>query len=146
MQSFFVKMKAWQLVLLFAAAYLLPVLIALLPDKEEINFRKYELSLIINLLFGILWGLLFITRFIFVLILATGETPYLLFLLVILFAVNAFVFARINLFPYFAAKAILQELPYRAIILTPTFFRFIRAIELQKEVNEIHSRFNTVNK
>ena len=185
-------MKAWQLVLLFALAYLLPIIISLglekgllnaqdtefversiavffrglgmiailvslvlflwkwsighylyqvLPDKEEINFKKYKLSLILSLVFGIIWGLLFMTGFIFVLVLATGDTPYLVFLLILLFGVNVFVFARINLFPYVAAKSILQELPYRAIILPQTVFRFIRAIELQKELNEIYSRF-----
>ena len=197
MRKFFVKMKAWQLVLLFTLAYLLPIIISLglekgllsgqdtefaersmivffrglgmiaillslvlflwkwsighylyqvLPDKEEINFKKYKLSLVINLIFGIGGGLLFMTGFIFVLLLATGNTPYLVYLLLLLFAVNVFVFARINLFPYFAAKSILQELPYRAIILPQTFFRFIRAIELQKELNEIYSRFGMTGK
>ena len=197
MKAFFVKMKAWHLALLFAIAYLLPIVISLsieymsldapgsdfgvrsmfiffralgmiailvslvlffwkwsighylydlLPDKEGINFGKYKLSLIINLVFGIIWGVLFFTGFILVLLLATGDIPYLFFLLLLLFAVNVFVFARINQFPYLASKSILQELPYRAITFTPTFIRFVRAIELQKEINEIYSRFGTAGK
>ena len=197
MKSLFVKMKPWQLVMLFAFAYLIPILVSLglenslsgtpgeefairsivnffralgmiailvslviflwkwfighylydlLPDKEEVNFKKYKLSLIINLVFGIIWGLLFLTGFVFVLILSTGQIPYLFFLLILLFGVNAFIFARSNLFPYFASKSILQSLPYRAVTLTPTFFRFIRTIELQKELNEIYSRFGNSGK
>jgi len=197
MKYFFIKIKAWQLVILFAAIYLLPLIIGvsyfflspeitnenfaersmitffralgltvmlmaiilflykwsvarylynLLPDKEEVNFKKYKLSLISGAAFGIIWGLLFFTGFIFVAAIAVSTYPYIFVILIGLFLLRVFVFAKISFFPYLAAKAILQEQPYRVITLDQVYFRFLLNIELQKKVNEIYKRYGTTDK
>jgi hypothetical protein len=197
MKYFFIKIKAWQLVILFAAIYLLPLIIGvsyfllspeitnenfaersmitffralgltvmlmaivlflykwsvahylynLLPDKEEVNFKKYKLSLISGAAFGIIWGLLFFTGFIFVAAIAVSTYPYIFVILIGLFLLRVFVFAKISFFPYLAAKAILQEQPYQVITLDQVYFRFLLNIELQKRVNEIYKRYGVTDK
>jgi len=118
----------------------------LLPDKEEVNFKRFKLSLLIKFIFGLVWGLLFLTGYIFVILFATGDTPYLVFLLIILYAITVFVFAKAHLFPYLASKAIKQELPYRAITLSPFNLGFLRMIELQKDVNEVYLKLDNSKK
>ena len=197
MKYFFIKIKAWQLTILFAAFYLLPLIIGisyfflspeisnenfakssiitfframgmtvvlvstvlflykwsvgnylynLLPDKEEVNFRKYKFSLINGFAFGIIWGLLFFTGFILVAAIAISTYPYVFAILIGLFVVRVFVFAKISFFPYLAAKAILQEQPYRVITLDQVYLRFLLIIELQKNVNEIYKRYGTISR
>ena len=197
MKLFFIKIRAWQLALLLALIYLVPLTIGfnwiytvdraggtdfgarsiiyffraigvmaivisivlflwkwslghylyeLLPDKEEVNFKMFRLSLLINLAVGIIWGLLFLTGLVVVLLFATGDTPYLFFLLIFLYVLIRFLFIRANIFPYLAAKAVLQNLPYRAITLSLTFIGFVRMIELQTDVNEIYSKFGMSGK
>jgi hypothetical protein len=197
MKYFFIKIKAWQLVLLFAAMYLLPFIIGasyiflspeinnenfaeislitffralgmtailvstilflykwsvghylynLLPDKEEVNLKKYKFSLVSGFVFGIIWGLLFFTGFILVAAIALSAYPYVFAILIVLFIVRVFIFAKISFFPYLAAKAILQELPYRVITLDQAYFRMLLIIELQKNVNEIYKKHGITNK
>jgi len=197
MKYFFIKIKAWQLVILFAAIYVLPLIIGvsyfflspkitnenfaersmitffralgltvmlmaiilflykwsvahylynLLPDKAEVNFKKYKLSLISGAAFGIIWGLLFFTGFIFVAAIAVSTYPYIFVILIGLFLLRVFVFAKISFFPYLAAKAILQEQPYRVITLDQVYLRFLLLIELQKNVNEIYKKYGTISR
>lgn len=197
MKYFFIKIKTWQLLILFAAVYLLPLIIGacygllspkvnndnfaeiylitffralgttailvsivlflykwnvshylykLLPDNEGINFKKYKFSLISGFVFGMIWGLLFFTGFILVAVIALSNYPYIFAILIALFVMRVLIFAKINFFPYLAAKAILQGLPYRAVTLEQIYFRFLLIIEMQKNVQEIYKLHGITNK
>lgn len=121
-------------------------LYGLLSDKEEVNFKKFKLSLIVELAFGIVWGLLFFTGFILVIVITLSNYFYILFILIALFGVTVFLFAKISFFPHLAAKAIIKELPYRAVTLDQVYFRLLLHIELQKRLNEIYERHGMTGK
>ena len=117
-----------------------------LPDKEEVNIKKFRLSIILNIAFGLILGFIVYTGFFISFILSESKLQYFFFFLLFLFIIKTILFSRINLFPYIAAKAILQQLPYRAITLNPFSLFFLRAIGLQKDVNKIEKGIDTTGR
>ena len=116
----------------------------LLPDKEGINFKQYKLFLIAGLIFGLIWGVAFFSAYILLLVAAIISHPYLFFiffgLIILLIIIN-----MLQSFPYKAAKALINEIPYKSVKLESFFFRFYPMTVLQNDVRKVYLKYGKVS-